>query len=221
MAISILQPLATYGSEVLDESGSSVFILDATTNEGHDTTVDITEHPVEDGADLTDHARVKPFELTITGVITNTPIAAGAQVVPLSTEGFDFTETRVQATYGLMLELANARGLLTVITGLRTYENMMLRSVRIVRTGPGKQEILPQLEFKEIRIAQTAFVTIPAGILAARTKASGQSKQDKEQQASKDADKEELIKWDDNKTRLANITNNAARLSVALGGPGS
>ena len=216
MAVSILQPLATLGSSIVDVNGNTVFSLDATTNESHDNTAEITDFPVEDGSNVTDHVRVKPFQLTVTGIVTNTPTDPESVAVVESLAGEASQETVVQQTYELMLRLLNERSILTVVTGLRTYPNMMLRSVRIVRTGPGVQAIRPQMEFKEIRTADTAFVQVPADVLARSVRSSGASKQDLEQQAKREATVDEKAKYEPEKTKLNELAGFFGKLTGKL-----
>ena len=45
------------------------FKLDVTTSEVHESTLNITENPVESGANIADHAILNPRELTITGTM--------------------------------------------------------------------------------------------------------------------------------------------------------
>ena len=49
-------------------------LVDATINEEHQSSYDITDNPVEDGASITDHAQAKPMILTIDGVISDAPL---------------------------------------------------------------------------------------------------------------------------------------------------
>ncbi len=48
--------------------------LDVSVREAHGLSADVTEHPVESGADVADHIRPKQRTVTIEGVISNTPI---------------------------------------------------------------------------------------------------------------------------------------------------
>lgn len=50
------------------------FEWDIVTSEVHEATNEPTEYPVETGVDITDHVRIKPAQVTITGNVTNTPI---------------------------------------------------------------------------------------------------------------------------------------------------
>jgi len=49
-------------------------ICDATIREVHDYKNDVTEWPVEEGFNITDHIRRAPDEITIDGFITNSPV---------------------------------------------------------------------------------------------------------------------------------------------------
>jgi hypothetical protein len=54
--------------------GVAGIVIDATVSEQHTTSCDLTENPVEEGAKITDHVQLKPAELSIEGVITDTPL---------------------------------------------------------------------------------------------------------------------------------------------------
>src|SRR5713101_5273233 len=65
-----------------------VITIDATLQEVHKADAEVTEHPVELGADITDHVRPKPVELRIEGIISDTPIDdsllnAAARAIPV------------------------------------------------------------------------------------------------------------------------------------------
>ena len=69
--------------------------IDASEHEKHSTQVDITDSPVEQGADVSDSLRKKPQELTITGIVSNFVIAGGpSQTTPISSRRFSGTRTR-------------------------------------------------------------------------------------------------------------------------------
>ena len=49
-------------------------VVDATIEEQHSDTADVTDHPVEEGSDASDGLQNKPPALTLTVFVTNTPI---------------------------------------------------------------------------------------------------------------------------------------------------
>lgn len=75
------------------DSGEVVTVVfDAITTMTPEDTVDITEHPVEEGADVTDHARSNAGRLTIEGIVSLAPNAAidtdvGLEKVDLQVDG--------------------------------------------------------------------------------------------------------------------------------------
>ena len=69
MAISLTTLLWTDA-----DSGEGLLLtFDATTSETKDDSTDITDHPVEDGSDVTDNARDSPALLTIEAIVSETP----------------------------------------------------------------------------------------------------------------------------------------------------
>lgn len=53
---------------------TATMILDATVKENFQATAEPTQHPVEAGADITDHVILKPKSLSISGIVTETPL---------------------------------------------------------------------------------------------------------------------------------------------------
>ncbi len=68
-----------YRTAIIRDAGGDDIVIrfDAILREIHDAEVEITEHPVEAGADVADHARVKLAHLTLEAFVTNHPIDEG------------------------------------------------------------------------------------------------------------------------------------------------
>lgn len=66
MAVVIYIPDSTLGWFYLD--------FDLTLSETHELAADITDHPVEEGADITDNSRPQPRKFSCEVFITNTPV---------------------------------------------------------------------------------------------------------------------------------------------------
>jgi hypothetical protein len=58
--------------------GTNSLELDVCVKETHKAQVEVTDHAVEQGIAVSDHARPKPREVTIEGMITNSPTTTGA-----------------------------------------------------------------------------------------------------------------------------------------------
>lgn len=70
-------------TQILRNIGGSIspMILDATLKENFTATAEPTQHPVENGADVTDHIVIRPNGLSLSGKITETPFAGVADLV--------------------------------------------------------------------------------------------------------------------------------------------
>ena len=79
-------------------------------DEQHTSNMQITQHPVEDGSTIQDHAVIKPKELKIT-----------------------FMNDQAADTYRALLEFQHSRVPFTIVTGLRQYENMLVSSFQVKR----------------------------------------------------------------------------------------
>lgn len=69
-------------TQILKRFGTkAVIALDATTKESYTTKAEATQHPIEKGADITDHIILKPDKLSISGIVTATPFPSGLAAV--------------------------------------------------------------------------------------------------------------------------------------------
>lgn len=115
--------------------------VDANLSENHAVTVQATKFPVERGTDVSDHKRRMPDEITIEGVVTNTPVAGQfdndfPNPTPSSpAAGFG---QRGDDAHTYLDSLADSNDLVQIATQIKTYDNMQLTSLRMprdVKTG--------------------------------------------------------------------------------------
>lgn len=124
--------------------------LDATLSAGHTVDIEVTEHPVEEGAAVTDHARRKPRMYTCEGVISNVDLDNLNREARAQPEAGAAEAARDQLQH-----LADTRQLLTIVTGLGiTYENMILTSLQMPESPGISAAIRFTATFKEITIAR-------------------------------------------------------------------
>jgi hypothetical protein len=104
--------------------------------------LEITEHPIQQGASITDHAYSRPSLITIS-VLCNDDDA------PLS------------ETYAKILSIQSSRSLLKVITGKRIYRNMLVRSIE-QKTDIENEKILNlSVQLQQVIIATLASASVP------------------------------------------------------------
>ena len=130
-------------------------ILDATLSHSHTYTNSVTQFPVENGFNISDHVRHEPDKLTMEGMITDTPLttAISQQEVDSNILNYDATyakyvhdkllkEDNYGRTFAAFKTLCDLAGvsypdqntikdpqILTVVTGLRAYTDMVITSL--------------------------------------------------------------------------------------------
>lgn len=150
------------------------FLIDAAPVETHTLDSATTDHPIEDGADVTDHIRVLPDRVTIEGIVSNTPIGLAAEVrssasqfLVESTGGEITADTPLRGlpaddALALLKQIRADREPVTVVTTIETYENMVMESLTIPQgTGDALQF---RATFREIQIVKTERTSIPVSV---------------------------------------------------------
>lgn len=162
--ILIVKGPATSGPRIVDPLSLTIWDLDVGTSETHSHKVDWTDQPVESGLDVTDHAIIQPDEVTISGIISDTPLGLA---LPLP--------DRAQSGYETLLRLKDERRLVTLVTGLKVYSDMGIVSVSAQRQPGQGQSVRPTVTLKKVRLVQSVTIPIPPEILKPPQKPSGSS----------------------------------------------
>jgi hypothetical protein len=146
--------------------------FDASISESHNDEAEVTEHPIEEGSNISDHFRKLPVYLTLEGMITNTPIVFLASLTPNSPIVGDFKPTwdRVETAYAKLREFQTAGVLVDVITSLRTYANMALISVGVVREASTGNALHVSMTLREVKIANSLSIDQPIPVEKANKK---------------------------------------------------
>lgn len=125
------------------------FVADITITEEHSDETVITEHPVEQGAEITDHSYLRPGTVTITaGWSNSSPGALGDPAY-------------VQNIYAALLALRATRQPFNVVTGKRSYTNMLFKRISTTTDEKTENAMIITAELQEILIATTQTVTTP------------------------------------------------------------
>lgn len=145
---------AKYGARIIPIDGAEL-IFDATISEQHTETLDLTEHPVEEGLDITDHAIIRPVEVQLINVMTLTPLI-GDTAVPR--RHFDL--------YERLRELWRLRQPVALVTRLRAYESLIITEVSTPITADDGESLVPSVRLREVRIVQGQTAKLPPEYLA-------------------------------------------------------
>lgn len=149
--------------------------VDATVNEGLSVAVDVTEFPVERGADISDHVRPKQPRLRLEGFVSNTPV----MVRELLPAGY---RLRAQSAFDYLLSTVQNGVVVEILTARRTYENMVLSDLSAPREVATGDAFHFTVSARQIRVVENQTVLLvtrqPNGKpLSKRGKQAGQTPQ--------------------------------------------
>lgn len=141
--------------------------LDASMSESHELSAEVTKTAIEDGSDVGDNVKLNPRKLTIEGVVSKSPLGAGALIGALGSSvagvvqaqsagvaskiatigiasigglvagniGPDGPTSREpSAVWDYINEIWEFRDTITVITKLKTYDDMIITGVTAPRS---------------------------------------------------------------------------------------
>jgi hypothetical protein len=138
-------------------------VLDASVTQSHVTEVEVTEHPVETGAAISDHARKKPDTLSIEGIVSNTPMSRSQDHRIIATQSGNLSTNVLEDhpadrpgyaedAYAKLLALADSGKLITIVTSLRTYDSMVLTNLTVPRDAKTGDVLRFTANFKRVRV---------------------------------------------------------------------
>lgn len=108
--------------------------------------VEATDHPVERGANVSDHARLKPVVLEVAGYVTNAPLSEQGSTTP--------GEDRAGAAMDRLVAILEATTPVTVVTERETLHDMLMVSVEFPRDKDVGDGLAFTASFKKIRFAE-------------------------------------------------------------------
>ena len=150
---------------IIRETGETV-TFDATLRESHRVEVGVTDHPVEDGADVSDHVQPRPRSFTLAVLVTESPIAAtptfNASTVArlVATPVLLGAPNRVREVFNFLQATADGGELVDVVTPkFGTIPQCVITSIptEISNINAGSFSV----GFRQVRIAERLTVQIP------------------------------------------------------------
>ena len=125
--------------------------------EKHQDALEITEHPVEVGAAVNDHAYKRAAEVTM-----EVGFAGGGSLldfVDTSTIGLSLGKSP-EEVYQELRDLQESRQPFDVITGKRKYSNMLIRGIEVTTDKTSENVLMCVLTLREVIMSQTESVTV-------------------------------------------------------------
>jgi len=159
--------------------------LDATINETHSRSSKITQNEIEDGSNVADNVILENEKFSIEGLISEAPFpSSDIRDVALQVQnaGFNALSDLVGSVSGGLIPSAGAtvkriialiqlenfwknRLPFIVITGLKKYENVLIRNMSIPVTAKDGNSLRFKIDCEVVRIVESQTVTVPEEFL--------------------------------------------------------
>jgi len=180
-------------------AGGAIIVPHAVVEEHHSDDVEITEHPIENGASIADHAYKMPAEVTIRAAWSNSPpTAAGGSAGNLVSKAVNIGSTllggsapilgaigptiagaqsllngnsqgQVKQIYDKFLELQSKRILFDVLTGKRSYKSMLIKTLVTETDKNSENSMVLVITCRQVIIVTTQLLSTSADPAAQKT----------------------------------------------------
>ena len=105
--------------------------------EHHTTEIEITSNPIETGAEVNDHAYIKPNAVTL-----------------------EVASASAAATYNALVAFQKSRVPFTLVTGLSVFPNMLIQRVEADRDKDTSHILRARVDLQEVIIVDTAYAAV-------------------------------------------------------------
>ena len=138
--------------DILLRQGRSIagIVPQVVVEEKHRDELVITNHPVQNGANITDHAYKQPAMVSLRYGWSS----SGALY------SLDLGAPSVDDVYSMLLKLQESRQPFDVVTGKRNYSNMLIRSIDLVTDKTTEKSIIVDVLLQQIIIVETQAATL-------------------------------------------------------------
>jgi hypothetical protein len=121
--------------------------IDAVVSLDPSSTSEVTNHPVDEGTDVTDHIITRPDTVAITGVVSATPLTGAKR---------NANEVPVGDAYGILRDIQKTKRLVEIRSdSFPTFTDMALVSLSTAKTGP-KDSLDFRATFQSINLVAVA-----------------------------------------------------------------
>lgn len=161
---------------------------DLSQNESHQFRTRVTKNPVEDGGTITDHIFNDPEIINISAFVSDDPVRLFSGIRDVVSNNISRSQFRDRITgagttrsidaFGVLLDLRNNKSVITLQTGLKQYDDMVITNITVNRNARNGKSLTFDITLEHIEKVKVQTVSVPADILAAPVKDTAQSKVD-------------------------------------------
>ena len=114
--------------------------------------VTVTQHPVQTGAAIADHAFIEPEEVSID--IGMSDVATSLNTIAGSARNRSIT------AYEILRSIAQGREMVQLVTRLHTYPNLLVTSITAIDDYKTMKALQASISFQEVRIVGVSIISI-------------------------------------------------------------
>jgi hypothetical protein len=137
--------------------------LDISITESHEREATVTEHAVEDGSLLADGVIPGPIVLTMEGKVTNTPLSTGfpgqTAVSAIRNLAHGDSNSPVENARKELNRVMDQSERFTAVTSLKTYDNVVMTSLKITRNSANGGTLFFTATLTEITVGSIQTTT--------------------------------------------------------------
>lgn len=123
----------------------------------HTSKVQITSHPIQTGANISDHAYEEPDELNMKIIMSD----AMSSISEDSEKQFaGIAYTRSVGAYKILRELLKQKKVFSVGTRLKTYDNMMMQSLTVNDNADSMNGLVADISMRQIFVVNEKTVKV-------------------------------------------------------------
>ena len=147
-------------------------VMQVTLEERHTDDIEITDHPIEQGAIISDHAFKRPAEVIIQGAWSSSPSLSGlidgvVGGLKATVNGFVSTLSgqaprTLTEIYDALVKLQKDVVPFDIYTGKRRYTNMLIRSLSVTTDKTSENSLMVTMVCREILTVSTSVLTVPS-----------------------------------------------------------
>lgn len=177
--MSFLDDLLVTKRLSLGDPNGSPIVLDASIREVHNVEGELTEHPVEDGADISDHYRVLPRLFELEGVVSDTPIVGripGASLISSAVGLIQGDERPSINAWEELNRFFDEKVVVEITSSLQVYPSMVLTSLSVTRSAGQSGGLFFTATARQIEfVATEEGAALPAVTTGQKAKSAGKA----------------------------------------------
>ena len=133
-------------------AGQTTYVFDAVFRLAHNQRLQKTQHPVQTGSNISDHAYLMPARIVL-------EIGMSDAMASYTAGQWDSGASKSVTAYNIVLALQAFRVPLTLVTKLRNYYNMVIEDLDADDTYKTFASLKMRVTFSEVFVANTQIVT--------------------------------------------------------------